>query len=75
MVYAVQNATRATAAVEVDKEVARLSLTFFPMKGHKATATVMYVDAAFEHASKFHGLTMDRLCTTQHLQWKPVRLH
>ena len=69
MIRRVQTAIHATTDVEVDKEVARLSLEVSQMNRPKATA---YLNSALDHALMFRPLT-DQLCTPEHLRWKQVR--
>ena len=87
MISRVQAAIHAVADVEVEREVARLSLRFYPMKSQDGNPTATrvraqnsgvaaivhayYGVAAIVHASKFRPFT-ERLCTPEHLRWKPV---
>ena len=78
MISAVQNLIHGAADVEVEKEVARLSLDFRSMNPKDGPTAIRvraqnHAVAAIEHASEFRGLAMDQLCTPQHLQWNPVR--
>ena len=81
MIAVVRNLIQGAADVEVEKEVARLSLEFPFMNSHDRHPTEIRVRAlshavaVIGHASKFRGLPMDQLCTAQHLRWKQVRLH
>ena len=68
----IQTAIHTLASVEVDNEVARLSLEFFPMIQNRVTAATTYLDAALVKASIFRPLN-GQLCTPQHLGWKFVR--
>jgi len=63
----------AVADVEVEREVARLLLEFFPVNRLSGQA-IPYIDAALVHASSFRSFT-EQPCTPQHLRWKSVRLH
>jgi len=67
--------------VEVEKEVARLSLEFPSITSQDDDPTEIRVRAqthavaAIQHATKFRSFTKDQLCTPQHLRWKQVCLY
>ena len=81
MIHAIETAIHAATDIEVEKEVARLSLEFPFMNSHDGHPIAIRVRAlihavtAIGSASKFRGLPMDGLCTPQHLRWKQVKLH
>ena len=70
MIDRIQTAIRVITDVEVEKEVARLSLEVSQMNRTKATA---YLYSALDHASNFRPLT-EQLNTAEHLGWKQVRV-
>jgi len=59
--------------VEVEREVARLLLEFYPVNRFSGQA-IPYIEAALAHASSFRSFT-EQPCTPQHLRWKSVWLH
>jgi serine/threonine protein kinase len=70
----VQDVFHAMTGIAVEKEVARLSLEFFPMVENNVLSTVTYISAALAHASNFRPLS-GKPCTPQHLGWHSVRPH
>ena len=76
----VQAIIRMSSRVEIEREVARLSLSY-PLGNPKGRAKIKKIDVRaadyamdmFAHALEFRGLTMDQLLTAQHLRWKQVR--
>ena len=66
---------RLIADVEVEREVARLSLEYshrYSMGPAKKVASSYAIDVV-AHALEFCDVTKDQLMTTQHLRWKQVR--
>ena len=66
---------RLIADVEIEREVARLSLEYphrYPMSQAKKLASDYVVDVV-AHALEFRDVTKDQLLTAQHLRWKQVR--